>query len=174
MTVGWGRGLPQLRKCRAAGDLASEAPIEGRGLGFCRGAATFAAMSENEDKTRVDKWLWAARFYKTRALAAEAVAGGKVQVNGERVKRAKPLQVGDQLRIRQGPYEHHVVVRELSSQRGPAARAAGLYEETAESRAAREAMALQLKSLHAAFVPERGRPTKKDRREIEKFRRRER
>ena len=101
-------------------------------------------MDEIEDKTRIDKWLWAARFYKTRSLAAEAVAGGKVQVNGERVKRAKPLQVGDEIRIRQGPYEHHVVVRELSSQRGPAARALQLYEETAQSRSAREAMALQL------------------------------
>jgi ribosome-associated heat shock protein Hsp15 len=131
-------------------------------------------MSEKDDKTRIDKWLWAARFYKTRSLAAEAVAGGKVQVNGERVKRARPLQVGDEIRIRQGPYEHQVVVRQLSTQRGPAARAVELYEETAESRAGREAMALQLKSLHAAFVPDRGRPTKKDRREMIKFKRRER
>src|SRR5215217_4710120 len=97
-------------------------PVRGCALGFCRGAATFAAMDETEDKTRVDKWLWAARFYKTRSLAAEAVAGGKVQVNGERVKRAKPLQIGDEIRIRQGAYEYHVVVRELSGQRGPAAR----------------------------------------------------
>ena len=126
-------------------------------------------MSETEDRARVDKWLWAARFYKTRSLAAEAVAGGKVQVNGERVKRAKPLQIGDEIRIRLGPYEHHVVVRDLSTQRGPAARALELYEETAESRAAREALALQLRSLHAAFVPERGRPTKKDRRDIRRF-----
>jgi ribosome-associated heat shock protein Hsp15 len=130
-------------------------------------------MSENEDKTRIDKWLWAARFYKTRSLAAEAVAGGKVQVNGERVKRARPLLIGDEIRIRQGPYEHLVVVKQLSTQRGPAARALELYEETAESRAAREAMALQLKSLHAAFVPDRGRPTKKDRREMIKFKRRD-
>jgi len=131
-------------------------------------------MRENEDKTRIDKWLWAARFYKTRSLAAEAVAGGKVQVNGERVKRAKPLQVGDEIRIRMGPYEHQVVVRQLSGQRGPATRAAELYLETPESIAAREAMALQLKTLHTAFVPERGRPTKKDRREIIKFKNRER
>jgi ribosome-associated heat shock protein Hsp15 len=73
-----------------------------------------------------------------------------------------------------GPYEHHVIVRQLSSQRGPASRAAELYQETAESIAARETMALQLKTLHAAFVPERGRPTKKDRREMIKFKRRER
>ena len=125
-------------------------------------------MDEREDDARVrlDKWLWAARFYKTRALASEAVAGGKVQVNGDRAKRARPVQPGDEIRIRQGPYEHHVVVRALSSRRGPASAAAELYEETPASRAAREAMALQLKSLHAAFVPDKGRPTKKDRREL--------
>jgi ribosome-associated heat shock protein Hsp15 len=133
----------------------------------------FALMTETEDRTRLDKWLWAARFYKTRALAAEAISGGKVQVNGERVKRAKPLQVGDEIRIRQGPYEHQILVRKLSNHRGPAAQAAQLYEEKPESRSAREAMALQLKSLHAAFVPERGRPTKKDRREINKLKGRE-
>lgn len=126
-------------------------------------------MTETDDRVRIDKWLWAARFYKTRSLAAEAIAGGKVQVNGERVKRAKPMQIGDEVRIRQGPYEHQIVVRELSERRGPAADAARMYEEKPESRAAREAMALKLKSLHAAFVPERGRPTKKDRREIEKL-----
>jgi ribosome-associated heat shock protein Hsp15 len=126
-------------------------------------------MTDPEDRTRVDKWLWAARFYKTRSLAVEAITGGKVQVNGERVKRAKPLQVGDEVRIRQGPYEYEIVVRELSSHRGPAAKAAELYEEKSSSRAAREAMSLQLKSLHSAFVPERGRPTKKDRRDIRRF-----
>ena len=130
-------------------------------------------MTENDDRVRLDKWLWAARFYKTRSLAAEAIAGGKVQVNGERVKRAKPVQTGDELRIRQGPYEHLIQVRGVSDRRGPAATAAELYQERPESLAAREAMAIQLKSLHAAFVPERGRPTKKDRREIEKLKRRE-
>jgi ribosome-associated heat shock protein Hsp15 len=130
-------------------------------------------MTESEDRTRLDKWLWAARFYKTRALAADAVAGGKVQVNGERVKRARPLQVGDEIRIRQGPYEHQIVVRGLSARRGPASQAAELYQETAESRAAREQLALQLKTLHSMFVPERGRPTKKDRREINKLKGRE-
>ena len=131
-------------------------------------------MSGSDDtRVRLDKWLWAARFYKTRSLAAEAIAGGKVQVNGERVKRAKPLQVGDDVRIRQGPYEHQIVVRELSERRGPAAQAIRLYEEKPASRAAREAMALQLKSLHAVFVPDRGRPTKKDRREINRLKGRE-
>ena len=125
-------------------------------------------MDEREDDARVrlDKWLWAARFYKTRGLASDAIAGGKVQVNGDRAKRARPVQPGDDIRIRQGPYEHHVVVRALSGRRGPASAAAELYEETPASRAAREAMALQLKSIHAAFVPDKGRPTKKDRREL--------
>ena len=125
-------------------------------------------MDEREDDARVrlDKWLWATRFYKTRALASEAIAGGKVQVNGDRAKRARAVQPGDEIRIRLGPYEHHVVVRALSGRRGPASAAAELYEETPASRAAREAMALQLKSLHAAFVPDKGRPTKKDRREL--------
>jgi len=131
-------------------------------------------MDDSDDKVRLDKWLWAARFYKTRSLAAEAVAGGKVQVNDERVKRAKPVQVGDEVRVRQGPYEYQILVRGLSARRGPASEAAQLYEEKAESRASREAMALQLKSLHAAFLPERGRPTKKDRREINKLKGRER
>lgn len=131
-------------------------------------------MKDAEDgRVRIDKWLWAARFFKTRSLAAEAIEGGKVQVNGERVKRARPLQIGDEVRIRLGPYEHQVVVRELSDRRGPAAQAAVLYEEKESSRMAREALALQLKSVHAIFAPERGRPTKKDRRDIRRFKGRE-
>ena len=130
-------------------------------------------MTESEDRedgrVRLDKWLWAARFFKTRSLASEAIAGGKVQVNGDRAKRARPLQIGDEVRVRQGPYEFLVVVRALSGRRGPAAVAAELYEERPESRAAREAMALQLKTLHAAFVPEKGRPTKRDRRDLERL-----
>jgi ribosome-associated heat shock protein Hsp15 len=127
-------------------------------------------MSDAEDgRVRIDKWLWAARFFKTRSLAADAIAGGKVQVNRERVKRAKLLQVGDEVRIRLGPYEHQVLVRALSDRRGPAAQAATLYEEKESSRAARDALALQLKSLHSIFAPERGRPTKKDRRDINRL-----
>jgi ribosome-associated heat shock protein Hsp15 len=124
----------------------------------------------DDDRVRLDKWLWAARFFKTRSLAAEAIAGGKVQVNGDRAKRARPVQVGDQIRVRLGPYEHYVVVRALSARRGPASAAAELYEERPDSIAARATLALQLKSLHAAFVPEKGRPTKRDRREIERMR----
>ena len=124
---------------------------------------------DGRDKVRLDKWLWAARFFKTRALAAEAVEGGKVQVNGDRPKRARALQLGDEIRVRLGPYEHVVAVRGLSDRRGPAAQAARLYEETEASRTAREALSVQLKSLHSLFGPEKGRPTKKDRREIERL-----
>jgi ribosome-associated heat shock protein Hsp15 len=127
-------------------------------------------MIDHEDgRVRLDKWLWAARFFKTRALAAEAVEGGKVQVNGDRPKRARPLQVGDEIRVRLGPYEHTITVRALSARRGPASEAVGLYEETAASRTAREALAIQLKSLHAVFGPDKGRPSKKDRRDIQRL-----
>ncbi|HYC32950.1 MAG TPA: S4 domain-containing protein [Gemmatimonadales bacterium] len=130
---------------------------------------------EDDGRVRLDKWLWAARFYKTRALAAEAIAGGKVQVNGDRAKRAKPLQLGDEIRIRQAPYERTVVVRELSDRRGPVGRAAELYEERPESVAAREAMAVQLKTMHSMFATDtKGRPTKRDRREIERLKGRDR
>ena len=128
--------------------------------------------SDDITRVRLDKWLWAARFFKTRALAAQAIETGKVEVNGERGKRAKQLQVGDQLRIRLGPYHHVVNVRAISEHRGPAAIAAGLYEETEESRKAREAMQLQMKVAQAVPGYDRGRPTKKDRRDIERLRRR--
>jgi ribosome-associated heat shock protein Hsp15 len=134
-------------------------------------------MTDDASRVRADKWLWAARFYKTRSLATEAIAGGKVHVNGERVKPAKPLQVGDELRIRQGPYEFQIMVRELADRRGPAARAAALYEETAASRETRERLAHELKAMHslmhAASDPhQRSRPTKRDRRAMERFRER--
>ena len=122
-------------------------------------------------RVRVDKWLWAARFFKTRSLAAEAIGGGKVLVAGERVKPAKLLQAGDEVRIRLGPYEHVVVVRQTSERRGPAAVAATLYDETDASRAAREKLAEQLRMAPAGFVFEdKGRPTKRDRRDIERLR----
>jgi len=126
--------------------------------------------SNENERLRLDKWLWAARFFKHRALATEAVAGGKVEVNGERAKPAKPLKVGDQIRLRLGPYEHIVIVRELSDHRGPAPVAQTLYEETPESKAERERLADQLRMSPATFVYEdKGRPTKKDRRELSDF-----
>ena len=123
---------------------------------------------ENHDRVRVDKWLWAARFYKTRALAVEAIEGGKIEVNGAKVKRAKLVQLGDEVRIRQTPFEHIVMVRGISERRGPASVAATLYEETAESKKKREAMATQLRSMPADDW-ESGRPSKRDRREIDRF-----
>ncbi len=124
-----------------------------------------------DGRVRIDKWLWAARFFKTRPVAAEAVTSGKVLVAGERVKPARLLRVGDELRVRLGPYEHTVVVRALSERRGPAPVAATLYEETSESRAAREKVAEQLRMAPATFVYEdKGRPTKRDRRELDRFR----
>jgi ribosome-associated heat shock protein Hsp15 len=127
----------------------------------------------DEIRVRLDKWLWAARFYKTRSLAAEAVEKGKVEVNGERSKRAKLLQAGDSILIRLGPYQHIVTVRAVSEKRGPATVAAKLYEESAEGRKAREAMQIQVKAAQSVPGFERGRPSKKDRREIERLRRRE-
>jgi len=122
-------------------------------------------------KVRLDKWLWAARFFKTRSLAAEAIAGGKVLVGGERPKPAKLLQTGDEVRVRLGPYEHTVLVRALSERRGPASIAATLYEETSASLAARAKLAEQLRMAPAAFVyEEKGRPTKRDRRELDRLR----
>jgi ribosome-associated heat shock protein Hsp15 len=125
----------------------------------------------SEEKVRLDKWLWAARFYKTRALAVEGIDGGKVRVNGERVKRAKQVQPGDEIALRLGPYEHTVLVRSLSERRGPASEAVKLYEETAASIAGRERTAFQLKAAHALFVDGNERPTKRDRRELEKLKR---
>jgi ribosome-associated heat shock protein Hsp15 len=129
--------------------------------------------SEETMRVRLDKWLWAARFFKTRALAADAIESGKVEVNGERSKRAKQLQAGDMVRIRLGPYQHLVKVLALSERRGPASVAATLYEEDADARKAREALQIQIKAAQSAsgYLP--GRPTKKDRRDIEKIRRRE-
>jgi ribosome-associated heat shock protein Hsp15 len=124
----------------------------------------------NEDKVRLDKWLWAARFFKTRSLAAQGIDGGKAQVNDDRVKRAKEVRVGDTVRVRLGPYEHIVVVRGLADRRGPASAARELYEETAASITAREKLREQLTLLPAAFIPAKARPTKRDRRAMQKFR----
>jgi ribosome-associated heat shock protein Hsp15 len=122
------------------------------------------------NRVRIDKWLWAARFYKTRSQATDAVEGGKVEVNGARVKPAKDVKVGDELRIRLGPYEHLVVVRGLSDRRGPASVAQTLYEETPESIATREKLREDHRLAPAMFVyEEKGRPTKKDRRALAQF-----
>jgi ribosome-associated heat shock protein Hsp15 len=126
-------------------------------------------METENGKVRIDKWLWAARFFKTRSLALEAVTGGKVHLNGNRVKAAHGVGVGDELRIRKGPNEFVIVVKELSTRRGPAPIANLLYEETPMSRAAREQLA-ELKRLSALTNPQADkRPNKKQRRQIIRF-----
>jgi ribosome-associated heat shock protein Hsp15 len=116
---------------------------------------------------RIDKWLWAARFFKTRTLAAEAIAAGHVSVNAERAKAAKMLRAGDTVLVRRPPFEHAVVVKAFSDRRGPAAEAMTLYEETAESRARRTVLAAEMKALPSPRF--KGRPTKKTRRDYEKW-----
>jgi ribosome-associated heat shock protein Hsp15 len=123
------------------------------------------------ESLRIDKWLWAARFFKTRSLAAEAVEGGKVHLNGGRIKPAHALRPGDELNIRRGPYEIIVIVRGLSEHRGPAEQAQTLYEETAASKAAREALTAQLRLERGPAFQSEGRPSKKDRRDILGFKR---
>src|SRR5258705_10772953 len=114
-----------------------------------------------DSRVRLDRWLWAARFFKTRALSAAAVAGGKVQVNGTRAKPAKQLQVGDALRIRVGPYEWLVTVRALSERRGPPKTAQALYQEAPDGRAARERLARPPTNPPPPPSQGNGRPTKK-------------
>lgn len=121
------------------------------------------------ETVRLDRWLWAARFFKTRALAAAAVAGGKVHVNGTRAKPAKQLQVGDQLRVRLGPYDWFLTVRAVTERRGSARDAQLLFDESPEGRAARERLAAAHKIAPAPTYQGKGRPTKKERREIERL-----
>ena len=123
----------------------------------------------NVDSLRVDKWLWAARFYKTRSLATEEVAKHRVQVNGLEVKPAREIKIGDTLRLRQGPVERTVVVKGLSALRGPAPVAQGLYEETPDSLSARLQAAEQRRLVpEPASSIELGRPTKRDRRQMDR------
>jgi ribosome-associated heat shock protein Hsp15 len=124
-------------------------------------------MSGGPGSLRLDKYLWAARFFKTRAAAAEAIDAGRVSVNGERAKPAKTVRPGDTLAIRRPPYEHVVTVRGISDKRGPACIAQLLYEETPESRAKRELVAAEIKALPPPVF--KGRPTKRDRRTLIRF-----
>ena len=124
------------------------------------------------DGVRIDKWLWAARFFKTRALATDAVAGGHVHLNGTRVKPAKDVHAGDELEIRIGTTRWTVVVEGLADKRGPAKVAQALYAETDASRAAREQQALERKAAPPPLGADLGaRPTKQDRRRLEALRR---
>jgi ribosome-associated heat shock protein Hsp15 len=118
---------------------------------------------------RVDKWLWAARFFKTRSLAQQAIAAGRVKLNDARVKSSHELKTGDALAIRVGDYEWQIVVSALSDKRGPAEQARKLYQETEASRAERERR-MDLRRWGAEPAKElKGRPTKRDRRRIEDF-----
>lgn len=127
-------------------------------------------MATTPDRLRLDKWLWAARFFKTRSLAAEAVDRGRVEVNDQPAKPARELRVGDTLALRQdGGVKRTVVIRGLCAQRGPAPAAQALYEETADSLAERQ-RAAQARRLapEPAHSIEQGRPTKRERRDLER------
>ena len=123
------------------------------------------------DKIRLDKWLWAARFYKTRGLSSEEIDKGRVLVNGQSAKPAKEVKMGDTMTIRTGPITRTVIVKGLSGARGPAPVAALLYEETPESQALRQAAAEQRRlAPEPAHAITQGRPTKRDRRELQQTR----
>lgn len=126
-------------------------------------------MNDSSDTLRIDKWLWAARFFKTRALAAEAVGGGHVHVNGARVKPSRPLRVGDHLRITRSGTTWEVEVRALLDKRRPAAEAQQLYEETPESRRAREEAAEARRLARLATPQTEQRPDRRDRHRIRRF-----
>jgi ribosome-associated heat shock protein Hsp15 len=124
---------------------------------------------ETKSEIRIDKWLWAARFFKTRSLAADAVAGGKVALNGDRPKPSRVIRPGDRLSIRRGAYEWSIIVKGTSNYRGPASDAAALYEESEESRSKRQSAMAQLKLERPSDCDSPRRPSKKDRRAISKF-----
>lgn len=126
-------------------------------------------MSETTQKLRLDKWLWAARFFKTRALALDAIKGGKVHVNGQRVKPARTIDIDDRLEIRRGVETFEVIVRGISAQRRPASEAAQLYEETEASRQRRAQEAEQRRLERLSQPQPAKRPSKRDRRRIIRF-----
>ena len=129
-----------------------------------------SSAAEKIDKIRLDKWLWAARFYKTRALATEAIKGGKVHLNGQRFKPSHSAEIGQTIRIKKESIEQTVVIQELSGRRGPAVIAQTLYDETQESIDLREKRTQERKALFAG-MPQHTvrRPSKKDRRKIIQF-----
>lgn len=129
-------------------------------------------MPKNNEKfstLRLDKWLWCARFYKTRSLAAEALKTGKVMINGERAKPSKSVKPGDILNIRKGPYHHIITVIDLAKSRKSATDADLLYEESQDSIIKRELVAARVKAESVLTPTTKGRPSKKDRRSIIKF-----
>ena len=119
---------------------------------------------------RIDKWLWAARFFKTRSLATDAVSGGKIKLNGAPTKPAREVKIGDKLDVFNGETRRSVVVQALAEKRGSAVEARQLYEESAESIAAREAEQARRKLEHEPAAEIHGRPTKRDRRQMDRLR----
>ena len=131
-----------------------------------------ASDPSHDSKVRLDKWLWAARFYKTRSLSSEQIDKGHVKLNGQHTKPSREVRPGDTVELRQGHDVRSIVVRALSHVRGPAPVAALLFEETAESVARRQASAEQRRlAPEPASTQTQGRPTKRDRREIDSLRR---
>lgn len=126
--------------------------------------------ASSDRKVRIDKWLWVARFFRTRSLAAKAVSGGKVHINGRRVRPSATVRIGDHVKVRKGMFEHNVILRQLPDRRGPASEAATLYEETLESVRAREEVATKMKAMPRIAFGEKGRPTKKERRRLDRLR----
>jgi ribosome-associated heat shock protein Hsp15 len=123
------------------------------------------------ERVRIDKWLWAARFFKTRSAATEAVAGGHVKVNGERAKPSRVVAVGERIEVRTSSNRWTVDIRALADRRGTAAAARELYEETPESASAREQRRLEAKASRPLGADLDGRPTKRDRRRLDALRR---
>ena len=123
------------------------------------------------NETRIDKWLWAARFFKTRSQATAAVSGGKVEINGDAAKPARTVKVGDKVRLRLGPTEYRLTVTGIGERRGSAEVAQSLYVESPESLAERQRIASERRFATAPSYEEKGRPSKKDRRELERWRR---
>ena len=126
-------------------------------------------MTAGADSVRIDRWLWAARFYKTRSQAASAIDGGKVRLNDARPRTAAAVRVGDLVRVRMGPIERTLRVSGLAERRGTASAAAALYEETADSVARRRQREAQLKLMPETSFRGKGRPTKRERRELDRL-----
>lgn len=126
-------------------------------------------MTESADKLRIDKWLWAARFFKTRSLAAQAVEAGRVKLAGERIKPSKEIRPGDRLRIHIGDFDWEIEVLDISARRGPAEQARQLYAEDEASQARRRTQVEERRLQANPTAEMKGRPTKRDRRLIHRF-----